>query len=485
MDCFGKITNNNKVLRASLARAAACLWRVRCMGVGEDALRAHLAREGWSLKPGVLGHFGKRADLASARKALLDADLGRVGEPIVRAADKYLTGPMVLQVVAVTDVSRPKTRPGDSEVSQANSTSQIPRMLRVELTDGDARFVGVEHSLLTAVTRGEDDLPTGSKVLVPAGVRVELRLGVLLFEEKNVIPLGGKVSSLCEDWERRRRYAETQNESSDNWESSVAASAPKFEPYDPHDTVAIKAAASKRQAEATRVVNEAAAAATAAASAKAAKETDRTAPGAEDDAEAFVPRARPTLPPTRAQRAAAAASGAAVPTPFSVPVNHDKQDTHKTERPALPPKKTNSTNKEQATPSPLVSPPDAAAKRRERLLERRVEPRGPSPMEDDRGGRGGRGDRGVRGGRGRRRGDAPEEEVDKNLTFEQHALRRGRGDADASEALARQLHRKLNVVHAPSDASRDLAAALFAFPAPKVDSDGDRGDRSGRGKRAR
>ena len=60
------------------------------MGVGEEALGAHLASEGWSLKPGVLAHFGEREDLASARNALLDTDLRRVGEPIVRAGDAYL-----------------------------------------------------------------------------------------------------------------------------------------------------------------------------------------------------------------------------------------------------------------------------------------------------------------------------------------------------------------------------------------------------------
>ena len=66
-------------------------WRARSgrgapdstMGVGEEALGAHLASEGWSLKPGVLAHFGEREDLASARNALLDTDLRR-GAPIVR-----------------------------------------------------------------------------------------------------------------------------------------------------------------------------------------------------------------------------------------------------------------------------------------------------------------------------------------------------------------------------------------------------------------
>ena len=56
------------------------------MGVGEEALGPHLASEGWSLKPGVLAHFGEREDLASARNALLDTDLRRVGEPIVRTS---------------------------------------------------------------------------------------------------------------------------------------------------------------------------------------------------------------------------------------------------------------------------------------------------------------------------------------------------------------------------------------------------------------
>ena len=83
------------------------------MGVGEEALGAHLASEGWSLKPGVLAHFGQLEDLASARRALLDANLCRVGAPIALAGDARLAGPVVLQVVAVTDVSRPSRETRD------------------------------------------------------------------------------------------------------------------------------------------------------------------------------------------------------------------------------------------------------------------------------------------------------------------------------------------------------------------------------------
>ncbi|MDB9925340.1 RMI1 N-terminal domain-containing protein, partial [bacterium] len=332
--------------KARVARVAVSSGQTFVMGVGEDALGLHLAPEGWSLKPGVLAHFGKRLDLTSARKALLDTDLVRVGEPYRRCSgDTTLTGPVVLQVVSVTDVSQPQRRFESGDQSQTSTSSQ--RMLRVELTDGDARFVGVEHRLLTNVTN-ENAIPPGSKIAIPPGVTVTQKHGILLLKDRDLTPLGGRVSSLIEDWERRRAYEQSESESS----SDVANSAPKFEPYDPNDTVAIKAAAAARQREATRVVNEAAAAqAAAAAKAKQIAETNN-ADTADDSA--FVPRARPTLPQTKAQRLAAAAAGQVLPVPgapipqvvsVAVDAKGQEESTNKAPpaplraKPALPPRR--------------------------------------------------------------------------------------------------------------------------------------------------
>ena len=395
------------------------------MGVGEEALGAHLASEGWSLKPGVLAHFGEREDLASARNALLDTDLRRVGEPIVRAGDAYLAGPVVLQVVAVRDISRPARDSRDpsgaasafgngrtkgSGAARTSSTkTKSSRMLRVELTDGDARLVAVEHEPLRFV-KDEASVPPGSKVLVPKDVVVRKVNGVLLLRgDDEFVPLGGRVASLFRDWERARARRGRDDTSDEN---SAGKDAPAYRPYDPGDAAAVEAAAEKRRAEAKRVADEAASAAVSAAAAAAAAEAESRA--AADSEAAFVPRRRPALPPTRAQRAAAVASGEALPRPGEpMPLPHpsaealatisaENENENETKapvearaRPALPPRR------REAPPAaaPPV-PPDADARRRERLLSRLVEP--------SRGGAGG-GDRGEgRGGGGGRGGDAAE-----------------------------------------------------------------------------
>ena len=428
------------------------------MGVGEEALGAHLASEGWSLKPGVLAHFGQLEDLASARRALLDADLCRVGAPIALAGDARLAGPVVLQVVAVTDVSRPScetrdpagtaewpsgkgwTSGADGDARRLSSASSPPRMLRVELTDGDRALVGVEHETMHAVA-DEASIPPGSKVLVPPNAVLQNVAGILLLRgDESLVPLGGRVAALVRDWERARARRGRAAAAKD-----TARDAPAYRPYDPRDAAATEAAAGKRRAEAERAADEAAAGAAAAAAA-----ADEAAAEANDretaDSEAgFVPRRRPALPPTRAQRAAAAASGAVLPKPGEpIPASPPSAEVRKASdaketkpgvaaraRPALPPRR------REAAPAALPPPatPDADARRRERLLSRLVEPSGPreaggGERGEGRGGggrgRGGRGDK--RGGRGRGRGDDDDDDDDGLMTFEQHVSRRGRAD---------------------------------------------------------
>ena len=253
------------------------------MGVGEEALGAHLAREGWSLKPGVLAHFGERPDLASARRALLDADLRRVGEPVARAGDAHLAGPVVLQVMAVMDISRPsrgawrdpagtrstasgKGRTSGAAKESVSASKRSPRMLRVELTDGERALVGVEHETLNRIA-DEDTIPPGSKVLVPPGVVVRKVDGILLLRgDESLVPLGGRVAPLFKDWERARARKSGRADEL----SAAAKGAPAYRPYDPHDPhdpAAIEAAAEEKRAEAERVAHAAAAAAAAASAA--------------------------------------------------------------------------------------------------------------------------------------------------------------------------------------------------------------------------
>ena len=119
--------------------------------MGEEALRALLDPEGWSLRDVAIVAASERArgDPNAARAAVLDADLRAVGKPSLprwayggaREAGAGVTGPKVLQVVDARDISTPKRSPGSSG----------RRMLRLDLTDGDAAVVAVEYGELTSI----------------------------------------------------------------------------------------------------------------------------------------------------------------------------------------------------------------------------------------------------------------------------------------------------------------------------------------------
>ena len=101
----------------------------------EEAVRAVLDTEGWSLRDGAILAASQRArgDPAAARATVLDADLRAVGKPSLprwayggaREAGAGVTGPMVLQVMDARDISSPKRASGSSG----------RRMLRLDLTD--------------------------------------------------------------------------------------------------------------------------------------------------------------------------------------------------------------------------------------------------------------------------------------------------------------------------------------------------------------
>ena len=522
------------------------------MGIGEEALSAFLTPEGWSLKPAALAHFGKRADASSARKALLDVDLSRVGIGCLPSwareddgtSGGELTGPMVLQLVRATDISRPQRRPAASAASaaaRADASGGPPRMLRLELTDGDAVVVGVEHAPLLSLP-SDASLAPGAKLALAPDARVERRRGLLLFRGDQLRPIGGRVPELAEAWEQRRAF-ETSGAGSEA-EAMKLSGAPEFRSFDAKEAaqMAREAAAAKDRAHraATAAAAEAlgaasATASTAASASASAPASGRTAPGVSTDAAAdangpaaFVPRRRPALPPTRAQRAAAAAAGVPLPAPgqpLDPPrlISSDSDASAEPDpapafvprqRPALPPRRGAAApvapvapvasgappgfepatasappSAQTQTPAPAAIALDRDAQR-SRLLDRMSAEARASAL-DDPGGRGRRGDggrsgRGGRGGRGRGgdRGDR-EEPGDRRVTFEQHEARRGaRGTEADDEALARRLQRELDLEHrgdGSDDASAALAASLFRFDAREVVGEDDKGRRGGRG----
>lgn len=125
-------------------------------------------------------------DLRSIGKGFLPADInsGRVEE---------LKGPCVLQVLKIRNVTAPK----EHEESQA-----APRMLRLQMTDGQTTCAGLEFKHLSKISL---NTPPGTKVKLLGTVPV--KNGFLLLDDCKIAVLGGEVDHLIEKWELQRSLA--------------------------------------------------------------------------------------------------------------------------------------------------------------------------------------------------------------------------------------------------------------------------------------
>ncbi|MCI4383199.1 hypothetical protein PGIGA_G00023770 [Pangasianodon gigas] len=125
-------------------------------------------------------------DLRSIGKGFLPADInsGRVEE---------LKGPCVLQVLKIRNVTAPK----EHEESQA-----APRMLRLQMTDGQTTCAGLEFKHLSKISL---NTPPGTKVKLLGTVPV--KNGFLLLDDCKITVLGGEVDHLIEKWELQRSLA--------------------------------------------------------------------------------------------------------------------------------------------------------------------------------------------------------------------------------------------------------------------------------------
>ncbi|XP_060732810.1 tudor domain-containing protein 3 [Tachysurus vachellii] len=125
-------------------------------------------------------------DLRSIGKGFLPADInsGRVEE---------VKGPCVLQVLKVRNVAAPK----EHEESQT-----APRMLRLQMTDGQTTCAGLEFKHLSKISL---NTPPGTKVKLLGTVPV--KNGFLLLDDCRIADLGGEVDHLIEKWELQRSLA--------------------------------------------------------------------------------------------------------------------------------------------------------------------------------------------------------------------------------------------------------------------------------------
>ncbi|KTF78983.1 hypothetical protein cypCar_00029672 [Cyprinus carpio] len=126
------------------------------------------------------------SDLRPIGKSFLPTDInsGRI---------EKLEGPCVLQLLKIRNVAAPK----DHEESQA-----APRMLRLQMTDGQTACTGLEYKHLSKISL---NTPPGTKVKLLGAVQV--KNGLLLLDDSKITVLGGEVDHMIEKWEFQRSLA--------------------------------------------------------------------------------------------------------------------------------------------------------------------------------------------------------------------------------------------------------------------------------------
>ncbi|XP_067842535.1 tudor domain-containing protein 3 isoform X1 [Heptranchias perlo] len=160
-----------------------------------------LAQEGWYLsQEGIEActSSSTKLDVKDIIHIALNSDLRAIGKKFLpneinSGRVEQLEGPCVLQIQKIRNISAPK----DHEESQA-----APRMLRVQLTDGNVNCIGIEFSHLSKISL---NTPPGTKVRLFGTVKI--RNGFLLLNDANIFVLGGEVDHLIEKWELQRSLA--------------------------------------------------------------------------------------------------------------------------------------------------------------------------------------------------------------------------------------------------------------------------------------
>ncbi|XP_072516912.1 tudor domain-containing protein 3 [Salminus brasiliensis] len=165
-------------------------------------LSSALAKEGWYLTDeGVeecKSSEKEKATVSDIINVALNSDLRPIGKGFLPAdinsgRVEKLEGPCVLQVQRIRNVAAPK----ENEESQT-----APRMLRLQMTDGQTMCTGLEFKHLSKISL---NTPPGTKVKLLGTVL--MKNGLLLLDDSKIAVLGGEVDHMIEKWELQRSLA--------------------------------------------------------------------------------------------------------------------------------------------------------------------------------------------------------------------------------------------------------------------------------------
>nr|CAB3266883.1 tudor domain-containing protein 3 [Phallusia mammillata] len=152
----------------------------------------HLSQEGIDIcKEEIKTTHNKPVKWQDIEKAALNLDLGDIGEKFfteefTKEKRSEFTGPCVLQVVKVRNISAPKAN---------EQSSGAPRMLHIHLTDGHRTYIAIENEKISSLNL---EIAPGSKLCLKG--KMATSYGTILLNSQNADLLGGRVDSLYNKW---------------------------------------------------------------------------------------------------------------------------------------------------------------------------------------------------------------------------------------------------------------------------------------------
>lgn len=98
-----------------------------------------------------------------------------------------IPGDIVLQIAKITNVAAPKSN---------QESKAVPRLIKLELTDGQIQFPGLEFEQIPQITL---NTPPGTKIYLKNGP-IKILNGYFVLTSKNIEILGGTVEELVDKW---------------------------------------------------------------------------------------------------------------------------------------------------------------------------------------------------------------------------------------------------------------------------------------------
>ncbi|CAG8437389.1 2814_t:CDS:2 [Diversispora eburnea] len=164
-----------------------------------EEIKSHLENKGWFLSDNGLNYIQDNLETEVSNvndiiKEALNTDLRKIGKgylPHDLSKQKLITGPLILQLLSVLNLSAP-----------IQNQHLSPRFLQLLFTDGVKKVKGIE--IFGHVENVSLDTPPGTKFLVTNEITVHDNL---LYLGPNLLKnLGGEVDEMIREWRVGKQF---------------------------------------------------------------------------------------------------------------------------------------------------------------------------------------------------------------------------------------------------------------------------------------